>query len=354
MANDVALPYPGQNAQQDNREENRKAKTPVETAKNIHNKAKSAVKTGKRIYDTAKKAKAAVQAAQAAVTVANPWVIAIILIVVGLILIYIFFFSQGSALEMDDNNNVPPPSAPSIPGGPSVVAVPGLTITLTTSKPQYENGEDIEYTISYTYDTTIGKSPLEDIVLYDTIPTNASFVSTSGAQTPDSTTSVVSWSLKDPENQKPFKITLHPTNADVYITNTISAKVVATGGSASTTDTCGGEYDLTATPLGTNFGDPLCDFTKDGLYTLLQSLDPVNANKWYYQIIPCESGYSPNAYNGASYSGSGAYGLFQMNPSNHGYDINDAGDVSWNQQTTNAIAYNGKISNSFTYWACAR
>lgn len=235
MANEMALPFPGQNtAGQEDEQEQRERKSPADVAnkaRDVANKARGIANNAKRITDAAQKARAAAQAVQAAAAAANPWVIAIILAVVGVILIYIFFFSHGSALE-DNNSDTATTTAP---GGGTIPpkGIPGLSITMTG--PQVvNNGEDIEYTISYTYDVSLGKVPLESILLFDTVPQNASFVSTSGVQAADSTPTLVTWSLQDPANQKPFNIVLHPTVEDSYVQNTVSAKITAgAGGSPS-------------------------------------------------------------------------------------------------------------------------
>jgi hypothetical protein len=369
MANDFD---PQNQSDIEENQEKPQAVNPTETAKNIGSKTISAVKKGKKLYGLAKKAQAATEVVEAGATFANPVVLIIILVVIGLFLIYIFFFSHASALKMDDDNNTQQPTTTSTGSTSSTtVTIPGLTITLTTSKPEYENGEDIVYTVSYTYDTTVGKTPLEDIVLYDTIPSNASFVSTTGVQTPDSTTSVVNWSLKDPTNQSAFTITLHPTSDDVYVTNTVAARVIAasSGSVAASTNDCGYDgYNMfmfgrhpwpwPPIPNNLNYGDPNCEVTdavnnpahRDLIYQQINSLDPQNTVLWFYCIAYGESTWNPNAYLGASTSGYGAYGLFQMNPTGHGVNSYDAGDVDWRNQIQNAINYNHQVGDQFSVW----
>ncbi len=130
-------------------------------------------------------------------------------------------------------------------------------------------------------------------------------------------------------------------------------------------DTCGGKYKLTS-PLKMNFGDPQCNFNKDALYSQLKTEDPANADVWFNKVVPCESGYNPNAYAGPSTGtpdAAGAWGLYQMGsanppgspppaPGKNG--INDRGDVPWTIQTTNATTYGKKIARLGAYWACAR
>ena len=114
-------------------------------------------------------------------------------------------------------------------------------------------------------------------------------------------------------------------------------------------DNCGGKYRL-GTQFN-NFGDPNCDFDKQKLGLAIQNADPANAYKWD-TLAECESSYNPNAFNGNSTSGKGAYGLFQMNPAGQGNGEFDAGNVYWEKQLTNAVAYNNKLNGSFRYWEC--
>jgi hypothetical protein len=114
--------------------------------------------------------------------------------------------------------------------------------------------------------------------------------------------------------------------------------------------------DIAKNPLRANFGDPLCDFTKDGLYTLLKQIDPQNADQWFSKVIPCESGYNPNAYASPA-TGTpnpyGAWGLFQMGNRSQSNNSNDLGDVPWNSQASNAVAYLALLNgNGARYWAC--
>lgn len=129
--------------------------------------------------------------------------------------------------------------------------------------------------------------------------------------------------------------------------------------------TCSKNYQFTS-PLKKNFGDPRCDFSKDKLYKQLKQLDPKNAMTWYIKVIPCESGFNPNAY-ASPQTGTpdahGAWGLFQMgsstpagkNPPAPGKNGRyDRGDVSWETQIINATTYGKQLSRLGAYWACAR
>lgn len=109
-------------------------------------------------------------------------------------------------------------------------------------------------------------------------------------------------------------------------------------------------------PLGLNFGDPDCSFSKSKLYDELTTIDPTNADYWFYTVAPCESTYNPNAYNGAADvpDPAGAWGLFQMGRGKNG--VYDHGDVIWSLQTSNAVNYNNALSaaDKWGYWWCAR
>lgn len=139
-----------------------------------------------------------------------------------------------------------------------------------------------------------------------------------------------------------------------------SSQITTSGNSTVSSDpTCGGKY-TSANRYGTtseqnpgkNYGDVTCNFSKDSLYSSLKSLDPKNADRWYYKIIPCESSYEPNHYASNSQSGKGAWGLFSMNPKGRGNNQYDAGDVNWTEQITNAINYNNGRGQDFLYWEC--
>lgn len=127
--------------------------------------------------------------------------------------------------------------------------------------------------------------------------------------------------------------------------------------SGDPTSTCGGKYDLNYPIPHTNFGDPVCDFTKNGLFTLLQQLDPANASFWFNTVVTCESGYNPNAIQNPAIAvdPAGAWGLFQMGRGRNGQF--DHGDVPWREQARNAVTYNNNLFNlhlGWHYWACGR
>jgi hypothetical protein len=280
----------------------------------------------------------------------NPVVIWTLVGIFIAIVIYMLFFSSAGALPFGGGSSSSQQTPTAGTGTPKTPPIPGLTLILTGPN-AVDNGTNIEYSVSVSYDKTLTTTPIENITVYLDVPINSTFVRTTGSDLRNG--NIISWPLSDTQNQSSFAFVLNPSINDVTLPVKVYAKTNGGSGSTASANNCGGKYALD-NPIG-NFGDPVCNFTKDDLYTLLQSLDPANASRWYTIIVPCEApGYNSNAYNPNSYSGSGAYGLFQMNPSNHGYNPLDAGDVEWRQQTQNAISYSKLIPSLGAYWACAQ
>lgn len=245
---------------------------------------------------------------------------------------------------------IPGGSIPRIPNSSGAIeTIPGLTLTLTGPAP-VDNGANLEFTIDINYNQS--SPPLSSLIVYAQIPPVAEFVEASGAF--EFKDGEISWPMS--QNITRLTFTLRATSVDTeYKDYRVYARVAAGSGSGAgsspSNDSCGGKYDLASTPIGANFGDPDCDFTKDNLYALLKQLDSNNADLWYFKIVPCESGYNPNAYNGAAVDAAGAYGLYQMGKGKNGQY--DHGDVGWATQTSNAITYNRDlIGGSFAYWGC--
>ncbi|MGE5041635.1 MAG: hypothetical protein ACM3IJ_01895 [Candidatus Levyibacteriota bacterium] len=328
----------------------------------VFEKAASTVakNVGKKLATQAAK-QIAKRGAQEAATalLANP----VSLVVIGIILLVLLVImmivvtllkSGGGDSDFQLMGNTPPGGgAP----GSSKNPIPGFTLTKAVDKSSSTYPEPITYTITFSYTPTSGATiQLSDITIYDKLPANVTYVESSGVSVFDSSTNTVSWKLSDAANTSPLTLKVTPNQDAIIINNSAYATAQAvTGGqppssSQPSSSDCG-HYSLTS-PLA-NYGDPNCNFTKDQLYTLLVSQDPQNADYWYAKIVPCESGYDPNAYLAASASGAGAYGLFQMNPTGRGNGEYDAGSVEWPTQISNAINYNSKvIGGSFNYWAC--
>jgi hypothetical protein len=241
-----------------------------------------------------------------------------------------------------------PPRLPSQSG--AIETIPGLTLRLTGPLP-VDNGANMEFTIDVSYSRT--SPPLSSIIVYATIPPFAEFVEATGAFEYEN--GEIVWPMS--QNGNRFTFTLKATAVDFECLKCYQVyAIIASGsgpgaGSPPTNNSCGGKYNIASTPIGANFGDPECNFTKDDLYKLLEQLDPQNANKWYFKIVPCESGYNPNAYNGTAVDPAGAYGLYQMGAGKNGQY--DHGDVDWATQTSNAVTYNKDlIGGTFAYWGC--
>ncbi len=163
-------------------------------------------------------------------------------------------------------------------------------------------------------------------------------------------------------------ITLRATADNNRIDNVVKANITnqTSGNTTSNNDNlianennCNGKYRATINknPLRKNFGDPECNINKDDLYNLLKIQDPDRADFWFHKVIPCESSYNPNEYNGQAVDEAGAWGLYQMGRGKNGEY--DHGDVFWRTQTTNAVNYfrtvlNPKGISLGGYWACAR
>src|SRR5690606_25685572 len=162
----------------------------------------------------------------------------------------------------------------------------------------------------------------------------------------DNNQATVTYTIRDRPTPTPTK---KPTPTPKPSTSSVNAQ--------PNSNTCGGRYSLN-NPMGANFGDPQCNFTKDGLFNALKQYDSENASYWFYTVIPCESpGYNPNLYYRCGPAGctpdpSGAWGLFQMGRGRNGQY--DHGDVNWTKQVINATTYRRNIGwGGWRYWACA-
>lgn len=312
------------------------------------------VKTAKNVFDKTKTVLNVVRAA----TTTGPvgWIVGAIV----LILIFVIFFTDtGSIGGLGGGGGGEEDSSTTTPGGPSVPAIPGFNITLTGPSPSEQpNGVDLTYTVTISHDPSVAP-PIETIELYDSLPAGATFLETSGSARAEGNTHF--WPLSETINQSPFTIKIRPNVTDAYFDYTVSARLIAGSGGTNTpptTDNCNGKWDFTKwpdkNPLNANYGDPVCDFTQDDLYTLIQQTDPPNAEFWY-MCAGMESTYHPNAYAGpdtGTPDAGGAWGLFQMGRGKNG--PTDHGDVEWRLQLRNAVAHSKKTTSFKDYWQCAR
>jgi uncharacterized repeat protein (TIGR01451 family) len=235
-------------------------------------------------------------------------------------------------------------------------------------------GQTLVYTITTSFTGTV-----EDITLTDTVPIGTDYVSSSPAGDYNTASRTITWSTKKSfpttPNTGTFTLTLKATADNIYVVNKVDGNATPIASSSgnylppAAADSCGGKYATVVAKnkrLPLNFGDPVCNFTKEELFALLQKEDPANATFWFQKVIPCESGYNPNAYAGPEIGTpdpEGAWGLYQMgsstppgqplsSPGKNG--PNDRGDVNWEIQTINATTYGKKIGDLKRYWACAR
>ena len=243
---------------------------------------------------------------------------------------------------------------------------------MKTGPTQAKLNDILVYNITVTY-----PGSADDVSISDPLPQGTTYVSSNPSGTLTGTT--VTWDAKtlNLPLTNPISIavtlTLKATQDNLKIGNVASATVTggtagSGGGAGYTTpsaENCSGKYTLT-NPTGKNFGDPACDFDKNKLHDQLVAADPANAEVWFNKVIPCESGFNPNAYAGpqtGTPDARGAWGLFQMGsasppgspppaPGKNG--INDRGDVPWAIQADNATTYGKKLSSLGAYWACAR
>ena len=250
-----------------------------------------------------------------------------------------------------------------------------------TGSDEVGNEGEIKYTISVSY-----PFEAEDVIVIDPLPIEVAIIpeknttiqctpTNEQAGTPEYADKDVApcvagsreirWSAKEngltPPINTSFDVVVKalPSANDSWVVNTATGTTIITevdgeNLSASTTN-CGlPEYQqwmdiLPGEKKGLNYGDPACTFTRDGLASLLQQLDPDDALDWYC-LAEHESKYNPNAYNPNSTSGRGAYGLFQMNPPGSWSEY-DNGYVKWELQAYNAVTYRrDEINDSWAYW----
>lgn len=294
----------------------------------------------------------------------NPYSLAVIGIILLIILVIalVFLIATGGldgGGNNDTNTSITTSSNQTTPGTSNSL------LSLKVSGPDLINklDTDVAYTITLGYN---GQGAV-DVQITNLIPNGTTFKSADNGGKNNSGT--VTWNTSGlTSNQtKTFTLVLHVRkNATInQIDDTATATIEGgndvvppDGNTQPNKNTCpsilGGPYILD-NPLGQNFGDPNCNYSKKKLLALLKQLDPKNVYKWQiiaelesYEAVPP---HGPNAYNSHSTSGLGAYGLFQMNPDNPDYD---AGRVVWQTQTSNAINYNKNANNNFCYWQSAR
>lgn len=152
------------------------------------------------------------------------------------IILMFFFFDGGTggALNFSPTPDELPPAA----GAPTRPPIQGFTLTLE-GPTSVDNGQLIQYRISYNYDEATAVVPLESITVYFDLPQNASFESATG--NPSNSSGTVSWPLDDTVNQTTLTLTLRPTRDDVLFVVKAYARTSATvgpGGGGSSQNSC--------------------------------------------------------------------------------------------------------------------
>lgn len=252
--------------------------------------------------------------------------------------------------------------------GPTDIADTNTPITYSLAI-SYTGSGSITFDITDNLSALLGEA--------DTGATGSCNSSMTGNYNPS--TNLVSWqnlTLKTGEN-KTLCLTAKakPNTSSQKIDNTFKAKITkveqvpATGSTISSQEpndsTCSGVYaapnlySIDKNPLGKNFGDPGCNFSKPTLAELLRTQDPKDG-AFFYWLVEYESSYIPNAYTSFS-PAKGAWGLYQMGTVRSG-DIYDRGDVVWQLQTANAVNLKnqnehqtpGWLRSEGSYWEVAR
>lgn len=183
--------------------------------------------------------------------------------------------------------------------------LPGLTLSLNAPS-AVQNGQSIQYQITVTYDGANTSIPLDSITAYNRLPEKTSFVSATGQYEYNEKDSIISWSMKNPENQKNFSFVLQPREENILIVNSVTATTDvisnATGGRAQNVgNACTQKYE------GSGYcttGSLIKHFGGDGRKALIASM-----------ICQKESTSDPFAVNPKcpDYS----VGLFQVNAIAH-------------------------------------
>lgn len=293
---------------------------------------------------------------------------------------------------------------------------PGVTAEIEGPS-EAVNNADIEYTITVKYDPTVlDAPPLDKVNVYVVALYEHQFVSATGKYDRDKDedgNAYTWWNLQDNyngSNDFEFKLILHPSNtnfvatisiyaSDKYIPVTIIVPGSTGGGDYTEWDdslpaidnsdinagrdhepthyTCGGKYtdimnavkrNFNSTKgnrmfgTGTNFGDPVCSFTRPKLKKVIAQYEKRPAYQdFYYRIARCESPNitGPNAF--SNLNNTTQWGHFQMGRSNprpgKPYEAGNVtrGDLPWQRQVQVAIERNKTVnSDRFNYWQAAQ
>lgn len=284
----------------------------------------------------------AVQTLQQAVSIwRKPWIWVGLVIV---IFIFIFFGADiGGGIPNPFNESDTPETTPGTqtPGGGTTnpyPPIPGLTLNLTGPE-SIDNGTLLTYTVGVSYDSSVAKTPIEEITIYNAIPTNTTFQETSGIYKYNESTKTLSFPLSEEGNRTSFTITLKPDIGNFFVTNFV--------------------YAQAAPPPSTGGGGGVC--SEGSMFCSVENLksyfgnDETIARKASI-ICQRESGSNPGALNDGCLTGDTAdysIGLFQINMLAHcpgafaSYSINPPACKIGNQQILDACVakYSDPVEN---------
>ena len=271
---------------------------------------------------------------------------------------------------------------------------------------------------NFTYTITVNDAEsYQDMIITDTLDKNTQFVNSPQWKKYSLAGNIITWKMSDnvalPSGgmyqasvPQSFTFTVKPLVVNNYVFNIgATAQVIGGGGSSTgagssayvppSSNNCSGKYAAYIAKsifLPKNWGDPLCNYNKNQLYTLLlqlesqqidpvtkKPLDPATAKKfadiWFTTVLPGEfpggAVFNPMSNNDNDpLDFRGSWGMFQMSATTravngvmtdnpplpspaHGKNGEfDRGDGNWQWQIQNAINYNHTVTScSFMYWA---
>ena len=248
-----------------------------------------------------------------------------------------------------------------------------LTVTVACNPPQIPIGGTSLCTISVSDTDNVTSVSVVVTIFPYAVYVKDQKISPQG--TYDNTKKTVSWTNAPIGTSFQLRVSKTQNLEGVPIVATVTTAGGGAGGGtgagngyvAPNTDNCGGKYTSYMANnylLHKNFGDPQCNFNKDQVYTDLEQQDPPDAATFFTIIIPCESGWIPDAWAPPSTgtpNSQGAWGLFQMGdsrPPGQSTDANtidDRGDVNWQLQivsaTKRAKSTPSLNANNGGYWS---
>ena len=145
----------------------------------------------------------------------------VLVIIIGILLLFMFFFKGSPDSTPSEEPATGGSSNSQSPDGTTRNEIIGLTLKLEASE-ILQNGENIQYTVTVTYDTS-SPIPIDTITVFNNIPANTEFVTATGRYDYDSTSKILKWPLSETENRSQFTITLKPLGEDIIVLNRVYA-----------------------------------------------------------------------------------------------------------------------------------